>query len=1426
VAILATRDGPSLTYLGTGREFPMARPDPLPAGHPTDRLLGRSLAISALRAQIRHLAAFDTVGSPHAPTVLLQGETGTGKGLVARVIHDSGPRAQGPFIDVNCAAIPETLLEAELLGFEAGTFTDAKRAKPGLLEAASGGTLFLDEIEALPLALQSKFLKVIEEKWVRRLGAVRGRPVDVKVIAATTADLGGYAAQGRFRADLYHRLAVVVVTLPPLRERTDDIIVLAEQLLGRYAEAHGVSPKRLSGAAEAWLLGYQWPGNVRELSHLLERVTLLGREAILSASTLESLCLPQPPSLAQAEPRSGADHQVPRDERAQIQAVLGQTRGNVVQAARLLGLSRGSLRHRMRRYGLKSPKGREPAPGTSGDQHATLPETSGAELAPESPVALSPGWEQKPVAVLAIELTFPTAREGEAAGYEPWTAESRWEQALVEKVQGFGGAVLQRSPSLLLVAFGIPQTLEQLPQRAVQAALALRHLIAEGAEGEPRPELRLVGHWGRLLVDVQATDPAAQLRAIGQTLAWPVRLLGQAAPGDILLSPEMGQLVERWCEVQAWEVSLQGRQPGRIRVYAVVGNRPPWSRLVRQGLRPLSPFVGRDQELATLGERLLQVEGSRGQVVAVIGEPGVGKSRVCYEFIRGALAPPWLILETQGTGYGKATPYLPVIDLLRAYFRIEDRDDLPTIQEKVTAKLCSLDDTLKPTAPAFLMLLDVPVEDSQWQALKAPQRRQRTLDAVKRLLLRECQAQPLLLVVENLHWIDAETQAVLDTLIESLPTARIFLLTTYRPEYHHGWGSKTSYTQLRLEPLPRESTQELLDALLGDDAALEPLKQRLSERTQGNPFFLEESVRTLVETQVLVGERGAYRQAKPLHSMQVPAAVQAVLVARIDRLPPEDKRLLQTAAVIGAEVPFALLQAIADSTEEVLRRALTHLQAAEFLYETHLFPELKYTFKHAFTHEVAYSSLPQERCRALHARLVEALEVIAGDRVAEQVERLAHHALRGEVWVKALAYSRQAGQKAMARSAYREAAESFEQALRALRHLPQQRGTLEQAIDLRFALRSALRPLGDFGRILAALREAEALAEALDDPRRLAQVSVFLSRHFSLLGAYDQAITSAQRALALATASGDVILPPLANYYLGLAYQAQGDYRRAIACLGQTVASLEGARRHERFGQLFLPAMLSRGALARCHAELGAFAAGRALAEEGLQIAEAVTHPASLMIAYRQAGLLFLRQGDLPRALPRLERAMSLCQNADSPGYFPRVAAALGAAYTLGGRIADAVPLLTQAMEQMTATERVDFQTLCGLSLGEAQALAGRLEEAHTLAERALALARKDQERGHQAYALHLLGEIAARRDPPEVDKAEALYRQALALAEELGMRPLQAHCHLGLGKLYGKIGRWEEARTQLAAAIELYWAMEMTFWLPGAEAALAHISG
>ena len=730
------------------------------------------------------------------------------------------------------------------------------------------------------------------------------------------------------------------------------------------------------------------------------------------------------------------------------------------------------------------------------------------------------------------------------------------------------------------------------------------------------------------------------------------------------------------------------------------------------------------------------------------------------------------MLESASVSYGMATPYFPVIDVLKRYSHVEEHDDTRTIRAKVTGQVLTLDPALQDTVPALLSLLDAVPEDSPFLTLDPPQRRQRTLDALKRVVLRESQEQPLLLVFEDLHWIDAETQALLNSLVESLPTSQLRLLVNYRPEYQHGWGRKTSYTQLRLDPLPPVSADAFLQALLGDDPRLKPLTDLLIARTEGNPFFLEESVRTLAETGVLVGEREAYRLGQALSGIQVPATVQAVLAARIDRLPAEEKRLLQTAAVLGTEVPWPLLHAIADVPEAGLQRHLTALQSAEFLYETRLFPEHEYTFKHALTHEVAYSSLLLERRRVLHARIVEALEHLYADRLAEQVERLAHHALRGEVWDKTLAYCRQAGEKALGRSAYHTAVGSFEQALSALPHLRETRATREQSIDLRLALRMALTPSGDFGRTLALLREAESLAVVLDDQRRLGQLSLMLSVHFYFTGVYDQAIAAAQRALILAAASGDIVLHARANDRLGIAYHAQGDYRRAVACFEQTVASLDGPWRYEHFGSVGLPSVHSRFRLAWCHAELGTFAEGRTLGEEGSRIAEAVAHPASYMFACWGLGMLSLRQGDLPRALPLLERAVGICQDVELPLYFSWMAAALGAAYTLAGRVVDAIPLLMQAIEQATAMGMVRYQLLCRLPLCEAQMLAGRLEEAQALAAGAVTHARAHQERGNEAYALCLLGTSAARREPPEHEQAEAYYQQALTLADELGHAP------------------------------------------------------
>jgi class 3 adenylate cyclase/tetratricopeptide (TPR) repeat protein len=1002
-------------------------------------------------------------------------------------------------------------------------------------------------------------------------------------------------------------------------------------------------------------------------------------------------------------------------------------------------------------------------------------------------------------------------------------------ERMMAAVHRYEGTVNQVMGDGIMALFGAPLAHEDHAVRACYAALGMQATVqqyaaeVQRAHGVPL-QMRVGLNAGEVVVRAIGNDLHMDYSAIGQTTHLAARMEQMAMPGSVLITPAVLGLAEGYVQVRSLgPVPVRGLDTP-VEVFELMGASGIRRRLQAAAVRGLTRFVGRDTELAVLDQALERVRTGHGQVVAIVGEAGVGKSRLVYECVHSPRTQGWLVLESASVSYGKATPYYPVIDLLKRYAHIEDADESRTIRARITGQVLTLDESLQETIPALLWLLDALPDDSPFRTLDPPQQRQRLLDALKCVLLCESQVQPLLLVFGDLHWIDTETQALLDRLVDSLPAARILLLVNYRPEYQHGWSNKTSYTQLRLDPLPPARADEVLQALLGDDPSLTPLKSLLIARTEGNPFFLEESVRALVETEVLVGERDAYHLEHALQSLQVPATVQAVLAARIDRLQPEEKRLLQIAAVLGMEVPLPLLQAIAEASEESLQRSLAQLQAAEFLYETRLFPEHEYTFKHALTYEVAYGSLLLERRRVLHARIVRALEVLAGDRVTEQIERLAHHALRGEVWDKALAYCRQAGEKVIARSAYREAAEYFEQALGALPHLPETRDMREQAIDLQLALRTALWPSGDSERVLAYLHEAESLAEALNDLHRLGQVSGLLSVEFYFRGAYDQTIAAAQRALALATASCDIVLHALANHYLGIAYQAQGDYRRAIDSLGQTVASLDGARRHERFGQVILPAVISRVWLAWCHAELGTFAEGWTLGDEGLRIAETVEHPASLMFAYYGIGLLSLRQGDLSRALPQLQWAVGICQEADLPIFFPWMAAALGEVYTLGGRVADAVPLLTQAMEQSAATGRAHHETLCRLSLGEAHLLAGRLEEAHALAQQALVLAQEHQERGHQAYALRLLGEIAAHRDPLDVAQAATHCQQALALAEELGMRPLQAHCHLSLGTLYAATGRRQQAHTSLSTAIALYRDMEMAFWLPQAEAALAQV--
>jgi len=805
-------------------------------------------------------------------------------------------------------------------------------------------------------------------------------------------------------------------------------------------------------------------------------------------------------------------------------------------------------------------------------------------------------------------------------------------------------------------------------------------------------------------------------------------------------------------------------------------------------------------------------------VAAVVGEAGVGKSRLIHEFVHGHRQSGWRVLEATSVSYGQAMSYLPVVNLLKQYFAILDRDHPHEIRDKIRDGLLALDPALEPTVPVFQALLDVPVDDAAWHRLDPAHRRRRTLEAVKRLLLREARVHPLLVIFEDLHWIDRETQSLLDTLVESLSSSRLLLLVSYRQEYQHGWGGKSYHGELRLDTLPAESAGELLGALLGDDPSLTPLKHQLAQH--GNPFFLEETVRTLVETHALQGERGGYRLAQPIHAIQVPVTVEAILAARIDRLSPGDRRLLQIASVIGRTIPVGLLRALADVPDATLRESLESLHSAEFLYEGRLDPDLEYAFKHALTHEVAYGGLPSARRRELHARIVGAIETLHHDRLEEHTERLAHHALRGELREKAAVYLRQAGNRAAARSALPEARDYFEQALAVLQTLPGSPVLLEQAFEIRLELRPVLTQLGEPRRVLERLREAEGIAARLSDERRQGRSWALMAGVHSQLGELDEALVAGNRALEIAERLGDLKLRILATSYLELVHYWRGDYERTVRLATENLASLPAEWTYEHLGNTAPASIFDRHFLVMSLAELGRFDEAGGPEAEGIRLATPSQHAFSVGLPYYAAGTRHLIAGDWGKARALIERVIGVFRAGNVVLMLPyAVAFSAWALAQLGGETGEVLGRLEEGqvlLERLAATGIVSLNAWGYQALGRACLAVGRLDEARRLGEQTIA--GLPSHRGFAAHAEHLLGDIATHPDRFDAARGESHYRHALRLPEELGMRPLVAHCHFGLGRLFRRTAQRDRAGEHLTLAAAMYRDIVMSYWLANAE--------
>ncbi len=1010
---------------------------------------------------------------------------------------------------------------------------------------------------------------------------------------------------------------------------------------------------------------------------------------------------------------------------------------------------------------------------------------------------------------------------------------------MMEAVHRYEGTVNQVMGDGIMALFGAPLAHEDHAVRACYAALRMQESVKRYATrsvsaGGQDIHIRVGLNSGEVVVRAIGSDLHVDYTAVGLTTHLAARMEQVADPGSTFLTPSTVRLVEGFVEVKP-----RGSMPVKglaapVEVSELTGATSARSRLQARAGRDLTRFVGREAEAAQLARALDRARGAQGQVVAVVGEPGVGKSRLFWEFVysSGYLGPERIadvrqssadvrIIRGHSVSYGKATPWFVVVDLMRDYFQIEPSDDSLKIAEKVTGKIVALDFPLESVLSPILWLLDAPVNDQLWEHLDPTTRRQSALESVKRIFLRESQVQPLVVVVEDLHWLDAEGQALLDLLVPALPLARVLLLVNYRPEYRHAWGDRTYYTQIRLDPLPPTHSRELLASLLGEETAPDTLTRELIERTHGNPFFLEETVRMLVEAGVLSGVRGAYRLNRTMAALEIPPTAEVVVAARIDRLGPDDKRLLQAAAVVGMDVPLTLLQAIADDSADNVSGGLARLQAGEFLYESALFPDIGHTFKHALTRDVAYHGLLQQRRRELHAGVVTAIEAHYADAATEHVEALAHHAARGELWAKAAVYCHEAGRRLSARSAYRQAAAMLEQALVAIARLPEESQIIERGVDVRLDLRGVLNAVGEGQRAFEHLVNAEKLGRRLGDRRRLARLMTEMTHQLWLAGRTAEARHYGEMALEQAETL-DVRGVKVEIYFiLGQAEEFWGEYQKAeehLSKILELLASDDNPAYAVRTGGVY-PAAACRVILAAVHAERGEYITGLQFGDEALRVAESVHHPFSIAYVIMVLAGIHLSRGDFAAAARLCERGFAVGGEAAIGFLSPWLGGFLGYSQTLTGAADQGLPRIRKAVEMQTAMGFRNWLSWFVGMLSEGLLLEGQYDEAQREAERALVLARECGEQRSEASVNALLGDIAASREPSLPDAAERYYTQGLAIAMTIGARPVIAKCHLGFGVLYRRTGRPERAADQLAQARDMFREMGMMYWLEKVEA-------